>query len=194
MLETFSRTYRTRRPLKMRNALLSVYHKDGIVEFARELLALGWNIISSGGTAKVLQEAGLKVTDVGKISGYQPILGHRVVTLVPHIHGGLLATEEHQREMEVLGFPWIDLVCVDLYPLAEEIRRQGATLKSVLEKTDIGGPTMLRSGAKGCRIVVSESGDRSKVIQWLKEGEPDSETFRNDLAAKAEGIVADYCL
>ena len=79
----------------MRNAIISVFNKDGIVEFARELIALDWHIISSGGTARVLREAGVEVTDVAEISGFPPMLGHRVVTLVPHVHGGLLATEVH---------------------------------------------------------------------------------------------------
>ncbi|MBI3638569.1 hypothetical protein HY227_02390 [Candidatus Wolfebacteria bacterium] len=177
-----------------KNALLSVYNKAGIVEFARELVALGWNIFSSGGTAKALREAGVPVTDVANLSGLPPILNHRVVTLVPQIHGGLLATENDKEELEKLGYPWIDLACVDLYPLKDEIRRPGATKESVIEKTDIGGPTMIRSAAKGRRIVIVNLEDRARVIDWFKAGEPDKEEFKNALAAKAEAIVADYCL
>lgn len=177
-----------------KNAILSVYHKTGIVEFARELVDLGWRIFSSGGTAKALCEAKIPVTDVADLTGLPSILGHRVVTLVPQIHGGLLATEEHREELRQLGYPWIDLACVDLYPLKEEVHRPGATRESVIEKTDIGGPTLIRSAAKGRRIVVVDPRDRERVIEWIKNGEPDGEGFRNTLAAKAEAIVADYCL
>lgn len=177
-----------------KNALLSVYHKTGIVEFAQELISLGWRIFSSGGTAKTLQEAGVSVTDVAELSGLPAILGHRVVTLVPQVHGGLLAAEEHREELRQLGYPWIDLVCVDLYPLKAEARRIGATQESVIEKTDIGGPTLIRSGAKGRRIVVVDPSDRIRVIEWLKNGKEDEAAFRNALAAKAEAIIANYCL
>ncbi|HDY73006.1 MAG TPA: hypothetical protein ENH86_00330 [Candidatus Jorgensenbacteria bacterium] len=177
-----------------KNAILSVFDKTGIVEFAQELVSLDWKIFSSSGTARVLHEGGIPVTDVSKITGLAPILDHRVATLAPQIHGGLLAMEKHLQELKKLGYPWIDLVCVDLYPLKEEICRPGATLESVLEKTDIGGPTLLRSGAKGRRIVVIGSSDRERVIEWLKNGEPNAEEFRNALAAKAEAIAADYSL
>jgi phosphoribosylaminoimidazolecarboxamide formyltransferase / IMP cyclohydrolase len=177
-----------------KTALLSVYDKEGIVVFASELLDLGWNIVSSGGTAKVLKEAGIPVTDVAEISKLPAILDHRVVTLVPHIHGGLLATEEMLDELKELGFPWIDLVCIDLYPLKEEIAKPEATRKSVIDKTDIGGPTLMRSAAKGERIVIVDPNDRMKVIEWLKAGQPKKDEFKRGLGAKAEGIVADYCL
>ncbi|MBI5613779.1 hypothetical protein HY947_02545 [Candidatus Gottesmanbacteria bacterium] len=95
-----------------KNAILSVYSKRGIVRFASALKKLGWTLYSSGGTAKVLREAKISVIDVSKLSGLPPILGHRVVTLVPQIHGGLLATEEQREELEKLGYPWFDLVCI----------------------------------------------------------------------------------
>ncbi|MDP3985135.1 MAG: hypothetical protein Q8P82_00050 [bacterium] len=178
----------------MRNALLSVYDKRGIVEFAQALVSLDWYIISSGGTAAALREAGVPVTEVSEITGRKAVLGHRVVTLAPEIHGGLLATPDQRKELEALGFPWIDLVCVDLYPLKDEIARVGATRESVIEKTDIGGPTMLRSGAKGQRIVISDPEDREAVLDWLRAGEPGREIFIAQLAAAAEAVVADYCL
>lgn len=180
--------------MQKKNALISVFSKDGIVEFARILVGLGWRIISSGGTAKVLAEAGVSVTDIAAISGLKPILKHRVVTLVPQVHGGLLATLDMVDELESLGYPWIDLVCVDLYPLQAEIAKPEATRESVIDKTDIGGPTMIRSGAKGRRLVVVDPADRAVVLNHLIAGEPDSEEFRNRLAAKAEGIIAEYCL
>ncbi|KAA0206005.1 hypothetical protein EDM68_04000 [Candidatus Uhrbacteria bacterium] len=179
-----------RKPL----ALLSVFDKQGIVEFARELVALGFDLLSSGGTAKVLREAGLAVTDVAEISGLPAILGHRVVTLVPQIHGGLLASEDMRAELDELGYPWIDLCCLDLYPLHAAIADPNATRASVIDKTDIGGPTMLRSAAKGRRIVICDPDDRMKVIAWLKEGKPDEDAFITKLCAKVEGVIADYCL
>lgn len=177
-------------------ALISVYDKTGIVEFARELVALGWSILSSGGTAKALREAGIEVRDVAELVGGGAILGHRVVTLSREVHAGLLArhTPEDEAEMAKLGIPYIELVCVDMYPLEAEIARPGATCESVIDKTDIGGPTMLSSGAKGRRIVICEAKDRMRVIAWLKEGRPNEAAFINELAAKAYGVVAKYRL
>jgi phosphoribosylaminoimidazolecarboxamide formyltransferase/IMP cyclohydrolase len=123
------------------------------------------------------------------------ILSHRVATLHPKIHGGLLAldTREHLAELEKYEIPWIDLVCSDFYPLEEEIKSGSATRESVIEKTDIGGPTMIRSGAKGRRITICDPKDRTLVIEWLKNNEPDREEFLNNLAAKAEIAIARYC-
>jgi phosphoribosylaminoimidazolecarboxamide formyltransferase / IMP cyclohydrolase len=180
--------------MEKKYALLSVYYKDGIVEFAMALIELGWNIIASGGTAKVLKEAGISVTNVAEISGLPAVLGHRVVTLVPQIHGGLMATEEMQDELNELGYPWIDLLCVDLYPLEEAIAAKDATTESVIDKTDIGGPALIRSAAKGRRIVVVAPYQREEIIEWLKAKKPDEECFRNNLAAIAEATVAQYCL
>src|SRR3989338_9499703 len=181
--------------LRQKIALISVYNKEGIADFAKSLVDLGWKIISSGGTAKRLSAAGIPVTDVAEITGMPAILGHRIVTLHPKIHGGLLAedTPEHLAELEKYKIPWIDLVCCDLYPLEEEVKNKNATRKSVIEKTDIGGPTMLRSGAKGGRIVICDPLDRINVIEWLKNGEPDREEFLNNLSLKVEAIVARYC-
>jgi phosphoribosylaminoimidazolecarboxamide formyltransferase/IMP cyclohydrolase len=180
---------------KQKTALISVYNKEGIVDFAKELVGLGWKIISSGGTAKHLMDAGVAVTDVAEITGMPAILSHRVVTLHPKIHGGLLAldTPEHHAELEKYGIPWIDMVCVDLYPLEEEVKNPNATRESVIDKTDIGGPTMLRSAGKGGRIVVCDPLDRIKVLEWLKSGEIDKENFLNNLSAKTEFIISRYC-
>ncbi|PIR68559.1 hypothetical protein COU49_00765 [Candidatus Nomurabacteria bacterium CG10_big_fil_rev_8_21_14_0_10_35_16] len=191
-------------------ALISVYDKDGIDIFAKSLVEMGWKIISSGGTAKYLKEAGIENTDVAEITGMNPILSHRVATLDPKIHGGLLALNipEHLAELEKYKIPWIDLVCNDFYPLEDEIKKNtpsalrqtqdtspytGGGRERVLEKTDIGGPTLVRSAAKGGRIVVCDKKDRSEVIQWLKDGEPDRENFLNNLRAKAEAMVSRYC-
>lgn len=175
-------------------ALISVYDKTGIKDFAKSLIDLGWKIISSGGTAKHLMDAGIAVTDVADITGMPPILSHRVLTLHPKIHGGLLAldTPEHLAELEKYEIPWIDLVCADFYPLQDEVLNPNATTESVIEKTDIGGPTMIRSGAKGRRITICKAEDRMKVIEWLKDGEQGREEFLNNLAAKAEFFIARY--
>lgn len=181
---------------QQKQALLSVFHKTGIVEFAQELVALGFGLLASGGTAKHLKKHGLEVRDVADLVGGGAILDHRVVTLSREVHAGLLARriDVDIEEMEALGLPFIDLVCVDLYPLKEEIAEPDSTPASVIEQTDIGGPTMLRSAAKGQRIVVCDPADRMAVIDWLKAGCADKEAFITRLAAKAEFIVSDYCL
>jgi len=145
-----------------KNALLSVYHKDGIVEFARELIKLGWRIFASGGTAKTLTAAGVAVTDVA--------------------------------ELEKLGIPFFDLACVDLYPLEKAIADPKATVESVTEMTDIGGPTMLLSAAKGRRIVIGDPKDRQIVIDNLKTNGEIPKQLRLELAAKAEYLVSKYRL
>jgi phosphoribosylaminoimidazolecarboxamide formyltransferase/IMP cyclohydrolase len=180
----------------MKTALISVYNKEGIVEFAKEILDIGYKILASGGTAKALSEAGIEVTDVASLVGGGAILGHRVVTLSREVHAGLLAkdNEEDRKELAELKIPFIDLVCCDLYPLADEIAKTDSTLESVIEKTDIGGPTMLRSAAKGRRVVICDPADRTRVVEWLKGGEQDKEEFISGLVAKAEYIVADYVL
>lgn len=181
--------------MNQRTALLSVWDKTGIEEFAAKLLACGFRLYSSGGTAKRLASAGLEVTDVADLIGRAAILRHRVVTLSQEVHGGLLADYAiDAEEMAELGFPYIDLVCVDFYPLVAEIAKPESTPQSVIEQTDIGGPAMLRSAAKGRRIVVGRSQDRQRVLDWLEAGEPDADAFRNELAGIAEGIVANYAL
>ncbi len=174
-------------------ALLSVYEKAGIEDFAKGLADLGWQLYASGGTAKALATAGLKVTDVSELVGGQAILGHRVVTLSREISAGLLADKDSATdiaEMEKLGLPLIDLVCVDMYPLEKAI----AANEDIIEKTDIGGPTMLRSAAKGRRIVLSHAEQRQPVLEWLQANKPDEAGFVDKLAARAEYEVARYVL
>ncbi len=174
-----------------KNALISVYDKDGITEFAQELTALGWSIYASGGTAKHLAEAGIAVTDVATIVG-EAILNHKVVTLSREIHAGLLALgDEELAELETLGIPKFDMVCGDLYPLEQTIKA-GGTLDDVRKQTDIGGPTMLSSGAKGRRIVISEKKQRAGVVEWLKAGQPDADAYLTKLEAHAQYIVSRY--
>ena len=180
---------------KSRAALLSVYDKEGIVGFAQALVGHNFVIYASGGTAKCLAARGVAVTNVATLVGGEAILGHRVVTLSREIHAGLLARDcaDDRAELERLGIPWIDLVCVDLYPLEAEIAKPGSTRELVIEQTDIGGPTMIRSGAKGGRIVVCDPKDRPKGIDWLNGGAR-ANGFVDELCAKGEFTIARSCL
>jgi len=128
-----------------RTALLSAYHKDGLETFARSLHEFGVNILASDGTATFLRGNNIPCSLVSGLVG-PPILGHRVVTLSREVHAGLLATDsaDDRAELARINAPRIDLVYVDLYPLRQEIERPGHTLQSVLDKTDIGGPVLLR--------------------------------------------------
>lgn len=179
------------------NALISVYDKTGIVEFAAGLVEQGWKVYASGGTAKKISEAGVTVTDVAELVGGDAILGHRVVTLSRELYAGLLADKtksEDMGELAHLNIPMIDLVCVDMYPLEAEIAKAGATVQDVIEQTDIGGPTMLRAAAKGRRIVLSAPEQRQEVLDWLAAGKPDEAAFLEKLAARTEYEVTRYTL
>lgn len=175
----------------MQTALLSSYQKtDTLADFARELKQRGWDIWASAGTAKFLSERGISATDVATIIG-PPILGHRVVTLSREIHAGLLATQEDEAELQKLGLRRIDLVYVDLYPLQKEIAHPGATEESVLEKVDIGGPTLLRAAAKGRRVVLSDSSQFRAALDYIDGGTGDRK-YLAGLAAEAESVAAVY--
>lgn len=180
-----------------KTALLSVFHKDGIIEFAQRLLKLRYKLLASGGTCRHLREAGLEVTDVADMVGFPPILDHGVVTLSHKIHAGLLAkhTDEHQADMETVGAEYIDLVCVDLYPLEQAIADPDVDLAKLLNNFyDVGGPTMLSSGSKRQRIVICDPIDRGFVLDRL---ESDGELTMLDiemLASKADKVVAAYRL
>jgi phosphoribosylaminoimidazolecarboxamide formyltransferase / IMP cyclohydrolase len=177
-----------------RKALISVYNKVGIEDFASSLHDMGWTLYASGGTAEALIAAGLPVIDVADLTGSDAILDHRVVTLHPAIYAGLLAedTAEGRAELRRLRYPFFDLVCVDFYPLSEIARDPAATLEQVVKLTDIGGPTMARAAAKGGRIIITDAADRAGVLAWLRGGERDADLYRRELAAKAEFTVAVY--
>lgn len=179
-----------------KTALISVFHKEGIEHFVRELQSLGFTIYASGGTARYLvAHAGIAVNDIAELVGGNAILGHRVVTLSREIHAGLLARniQEDINELARLKIPRIDLVCADMYPLESEIAMSNAALEQVIEQTDIGGPTLIRSAAKGQRIVICDPRDRQAVVDWLKKGER-NDAFVEHLAAKGEYIVSRYCM
>jgi len=180
-----------------KTALISVYHKKGIEKFAKSLIDLGWEIISSGGTAKYLAGHDIPARDVSEIVGGEAILGHRVVTLSREIHAGLMARPEVAEdiaELEKSNIPFIDLVCVDLYPLEEAVAKPGAEYASVIEATDVGGPALLRSAAKGGRIVICDPADRERLIREIREKGGIGKDQRMELAAKAEYAIAKYCL
>lgn len=182
---------------EVKSALISVYDKTGIEEFATGLVELGYKIYASGGTATRIKEAGIAVTDVADIAGGEAILGHRVVTLSREVFAGILADSskpDDLAELARLNIPLIDLVCVDMYPLEETIAKRGTTTDDVVAQTDIGGPTMLRAAAKSRRIVLSAPEQRTPVLQWLNDGKPQEPEFLEQLAARAEYEVTRYVM
>jgi len=179
-----------------KRALLSVSDKRGIVDFGRALVDLGFEIISSSGTAKVLRENGIPVIEVSRITGFPEIMGGRVKTLHPKIHGALLAVrdnEEYMKQLEELGIQPIDIVAINLYPFEETVKK-GAELDEIIENIDIGGPAMVRASAKNHRFttIIVDPDDYDFVISELKEkGETSLET-RRKLALKAFRHTAFY--
>src|ERR671917_2410171 len=132
----------------MPRALLSVSDKSGLVEFARGLADLGWELVSTGGTARTLREAGVAVREVAQVTGFPEVLGGRVKTLHPAVHGGLLARRDDPEHMAAIaehGIEPIDLVVVNLYPFRQTAAKAGVSPDAVIEQIDIGGPSMLRS-------------------------------------------------
>jgi len=174
-------------------ALLSVSDKNGIVEFGKNLEELGFEIISTGGTYKVLKENGIKVIEVNEVTKFPECFEGRVKTLNPYIHGGILhKRDKHKEEAEKLGVEGIDLVCVNLYPFKETINRTD-DFDEIIENIDIGGPTMVRSAAKNFNdvIIVTDSNDYDKVIKAIKNNKNTLE-FRRDLMIKAFEHTANY--
>lgn len=155
-------------------ALISVSDKRGIVETARELEKLGFEIISTGGTYRVLLEGGIKAKEVSDLTGFPECLDGRVKTLHPAVHAGILARRDdarHMKEIAELGIEPIDLVIVNLYPFKQTILKPGATFAEAVENIDIGGPTMLRAAAKNYRdvAVAVDPADYSLIIDELKK-------------------------
>jgi phosphoribosylaminoimidazolecarboxamide formyltransferase/IMP cyclohydrolase len=182
----------------IKHALLSVSDKTGVVEFARGLQNHGVMLISTGGTAKLLQEAGLRVTEVANYTGFPEMLDGRVKTLHPKVHGGLLARRDLPAHMEALereDIETIDLVAVNLYPFSETIARAGCTLSEAIENIDIGGPAMVRSAAKNFQhvTVLTDPADYGAVLKEMSaaSGAVGAET-RFRLAQKAFTHTAAY--
>ena len=177
-------------------ALLSVSDKRGLVEFAQGLVALGWEIISTGGTAEALRRAGVAVVPVEQVTGFPEMMDGRVKTLHPKVHGGLLGRRDHPGDVAAMkqhGITPIDLVAVNLYPFRETVAKPTTTFEQAIEQIDIGGPSMLRSAAKNhaAVIVIVEPDDYASVIEDLKVGEVGEEK-RRALAAKVFAHTAAY--
>ncbi len=177
-------------------ALISVYNKNGIVKFSKDLLDLGWEIISTGGTLKVLKEAGLHVKTVEEVTQTPEILGGRVKTLHPAIHGGILNrrdNKEDQSEMAELGLGAIDMVVNNLYPFEETVKNNTSTEAEIIENIDIGGPSMIRAAAKNFNdvIVVTDPKDYQEITEQLKKETLDRK-YRQYLAKKAFQLTAFY--
>ncbi len=181
----------------VKRALLSVSDKTGIAEFARGLESLGVKIISTGGTAKTLRDAGIEVTDVSEVTGFPEMMGGRVKTLHPRIHGGLLClrdSEEQMAEAVKEDISLIDMVAVNLYPFEMTVSKEGVELEEAIENIDIGGPTLLRSAAKNYRsvIVISDPSDYGHVLKELRSSGIVSDSTRAALGVKAFRHTADY--
>jgi phosphoribosylaminoimidazolecarboxamide formyltransferase/IMP cyclohydrolase len=181
----------------VQRALLSVSDKTGLVELARGLAALGVELVASGGTAKALRDAGLAVVDVAELTGSPEMLGGRVKTLHPLVHGGLLARREHAGDREdaaAAGLRMLDLVVVNLYPFEATVAREGVSREEVIENIDIGGPSMLRSAAKNHAYVgvLVDPADYAGVLAELREHGGLAEATRRRLAVKAFGRTAAY--
>ena len=177
-----------------RRALLSVSDKTGVLELARALLALDIQLISTGGTAKLLRDAGLAVTDVAQITEFPEIMDGRVKTLHPRIHGGLLGRSgTDDAVMQVHGIEAIDVLVVNLYPFAQTIERADVSLDEAIENIDIGGPAMVRAAAKNHArvLVLTDSGDYGAAISALQT-QSNSLSLRRRLAAKAYAHTAQY--
>lgn len=183
--------------MKIKRALVSVSDKTGIVEFTRTLTEMGVEIISTGGTARAISDAGVTVTPIDKVTGFPEILNGRVKTLHPKIHGALLAvreSEDHMRQLAENGIETIDLVVVNLYPFEKTVAREDVTIEDAIENIDIGGPTMLRSAAKNNRYVgaVTDPDDYNLVLNEIREQGGLSEKTRRYLAVKVFRHTADY--
>ncbi len=159
--------------MTIKQALISVSDKTGVLEFAQGLAAQGVKLLSTGGTAKMLRDAGLAVTEIGDYTGFPEMLDGRVKTLHPKVHGGILARRdlpEHMATIEQHGIPMIDLVCVNLYPFAATIAKAGVTLADAIENIDIGGPAMVRSSAKNYAgvAIVTDPEDYAPLLAEMK--------------------------
>ncbi len=190
---------------RIKRAIISVSNKEGIVEFSRTLESMGVEILSTGGTARTLREAGISVKEVSEYTGFPEMLDGRVKTLHPKIHGGLLSRRNNQKDMEEIkehGIEPIDMVVVNLYPFEKTISRPDATFEEAIENIDIGGPTMLRSASKNFQdvVVIVDPSDYGKILEEMKRLNGDlSYKTRLEMARKVfehtsryDGLIADY--
>lgn len=178
-------------------ALVSVSDKTGLVEFVQGLVDLGWEIIATGGTQKLLESKGVKTIGISEVTGFPEICDGRVKTLHPKVHGGILARRDVPAHMETLkenGIETIELVCVNLYPFRQTIAKEGVTLADAIENIDIGGPSMVRSAAKNWKdvTIVCDPADYGTVLDELKANGKTSDDTRLKLSAKAYTHTAEY--
>lgn len=178
-------------------ALFSVSDKTGVVEFAGQLVGLGWEIIATGGTMKLLQDAGLDVINISEVTGFPEICDGRVKTLHPKVHGGLLGRrdlESHIAQLKENGIEFIDMVCVNLYPFRQTIAKPDVTMEDAIENIDIGGPSMLRSAAKNWSAVtvVCSPDNYGTIINEIKEFGNTTRETRLRLSAEAYTHTAEY--
>ena len=176
-------------------ALISVSDKTGVAAFAAALARLGWEIIATGGTQRLLEQEGVKTIGISEVTGFPEICDGRVKTLHPKVHGGLLARRDLPSHLEALrenGIEFIDLVCVNLYPFAATIAKEGVTMEDAVENIDIGGPSMLRSAAKNWRdvTVVCDPADYGRIIDEITKDGNTSPQTRLTLSAKAHTHTA----
>jgi phosphoribosylaminoimidazolecarboxamide formyltransferase/IMP cyclohydrolase len=183
---------------RISRALLSVSKKEGLVEFARGLASMDVELVSTGGTARTLREAGLLVREVSEITGFPEILEGRVKTLHPKIFGGILAAREkelHRSDLAKHQIPPFDLVAVNLYPFVETVSRPDVTLAEAIEQIDIGGVTLIRAAAKNHAhvVTVTDPDDYAGILETLlKEGGTVPDDMRVRLAARAFAHTRDY--
>lgn len=177
--------------------MVSVSDKTGLVPFVEGLVSLGWEIVATGGTQKLLEDSGVKTVGISEVTGFPEILDGRVKTLHPKVHGGLLARRDIPSHMQTLseqGITPIDLVCVNLYPFRQTIAKEGVTMEDAIENIDIGGPSMLRSSAKNWKdvTVVCDPADYETVLSELRASGSTSASTRLKLSAKAYTHTAEY--
>ena len=181
----------------MKRALVSVSDKTGLVEFVKGLQELGWEIIATGGTQKLLENNGVRTIGISEVTGFPEICDGRVKTLHPKVHGGILARRdvpEHMQTLKENGIQTIELVCVNLYPFKQTIAKPGVTMEDAIENIDIGGPSMVRSAAKNWRDVniVCDPADYGTVLDELRANGWTSDDTRLKLSAKAYTHTAEY--
>ena len=178
-------------------ALVSVSDKTGIVPFVKGLQKLGWEIIATGGTQKLLEESGIKTIGISEVTGFPEICDGRVKTLHPKVHGGILARRdvpEHMATLAEQGISTIELVCVNLYPFRQTIAKPGVTMEDAIENIDIGGPSMVRSAAKNWKdvTIVCDPSDYATVLEEIEANGFTSDETRLKLSAKAYTHTAEY--
>ena len=183
---------------KIQRAIISLSDKTGVQDFAKELQSFGVEILSTGGTAKTLRESGLRVMDISEYTGFPEMLDGRVKTLHPKVHGGLLGIRDnpaHAQKMKEQGITPIDMVVINLYPFEATVAKPSCTLEEAVENIDIGGPSMLRAGAKNypyVTVIVDPADYRPILEEMKKSGGAVSKETNFRLAKKVYSLTARY--